>query len=224
MREYIRVVLAILEKDIQAEWRTKDIFSSMLVFAILVILIFNFAFELRVENVLDVAPGALWVVFTFAGVLGLNRSFILEKDKGCIEGLLLAPADRSAVYVGKMAGNLLFMAVVELVTLPVFSALFNVNLFRPALFAVIALGTFGFAAVGTLFAAISVNTRAREVMLPVLLFSVSVPVVIAAVKATGAILDGYPFSDYAQWIRLLAVFDVLFVGIAILTFEYVLEE
>ncbi len=224
MRAYLAQVFAIIWKDVRSEWRTKDIFSSMFVFVILVILIFNFAFELRVENVKQVAPGALWVAFTFAGVLGLNRSFILEKDKGCLEGLLLAPADRSAVYLGKMLGNLLFMAVVELITLPIFVALFNVNLFRPALFLVIALGTIGFAEVGTLFAAMAVNTRAREVMLPVLLFSVSVPIIIAAVKATGAVLDNNPFSEMAPWLRLLIVFDVIFLVISFISFEYVMEE
>jgi len=224
MKDYIWSVLAILWKDIQAEWRTKDIFSSMFVFVVLVTLVFNFAFELRVENVVKVAPGALWVAFTFAGVLGLNRSFILEKDKGCLEGLMLAPVDRSAIYIGKMVGNIIFIAVVELSTLPIFSALFNVNLFQPGLLLVLLLGTVGFASVGTLFAAISVNTRAREVMLPVLLFSVSVPIIIAAVKATGVILDGAPLAEATPWLRLLVVFDVLFLAISVITFEYVLEE
>lgn len=224
MRYYLWSILAILWKDIQAEWRTREIFSSMFVFVVLVTLIFNFAFELRVENVVKVVPGALWVAFTFAGVLGLNRSFILEKDKGCLEGLMLAPVDRSAIYIGKMMGNIIFIAVVELITLPIFSALFNVNLLQPALLLVLFLGTVGFAGVGTLFAAISVNTRAREVMLPVLLFSVSVPIIISAVKATGVVLDGNPLSEAGGWLRLLVVFDVLFLTISILTFEYVLEE
>ena len=224
MRAYLAQVFAIIWKDVRSEWRTKDIFSSMFAFVILVILIFSFAFELRVENVKRVAPGVLWVAFTFAGVLGLNRSFILEKDKGCLDGLLLAPADRSAIYLGKMLGNIFFMAVVELITLPIFAALFNVNLFRPALFLIIALGTVGFAGVGTLFAAMAVNTRAREVMLPVLLFSVSVPIIISAVKATGAVLDNSPLSELVPWLRLLLVFDIIFLSLSFITFEYVMEE
>ena len=224
MRAYLAQVFAIIWKDVRSEWRTKDIFSSMFAFVILVILIFSFAFELRVENVKQVAPGVLWVAFTFAGVLGLNRSFILEKDKGCLDGLLLAPADRSAIYLGKMLGNVFFMAVVELITLPIFAALFNVNLFRPALFLIIALGTVGFAGVGTLFAAMAVNTRAREVMLPVLLFSVSVPIIISAVKATGAVLDNSPLSELVPWLRLLLVFDIIFLSLSFITFEYVMEE
>ncbi len=221
---YWKSVKAILRKDVLAEWRSREIFSSMFVFVMLVTLIFNFAFELRVEDVTKVVPGALWVAFAFAGVLGLNRSFILEKDKGCLEGLLLAPVDRSAIFLGKWLGNVAFMVFVELLTLPIFSALFNVNLFRPAFFLILALGTIGFAGTGTLFAAIAINTRAREVMLPVLLFSISIPVMISAVKATGVILDNLPLSEASNWIRLLVVFDVLFVIISLLTFEYVLEE
>jgi heme exporter protein B len=148
----------------------------------------------------------------------------LEKDKGCLEGLLLAPVDRSALFLGKWLSNLTFMAFVEIITLPIFSALFNVNLFRPALFLVLALGTLGFAGVGTLFAAMAVNTRAREVMLPLLLFSVSIPVTIAAVKATGIVLDNSPLSEASSWIRLMVVFDIIFTTISVLTFEYVLEE
>ncbi|MCS7287307.1 MAG: heme exporter protein CcmB [Anaerolineae bacterium] len=222
--DYWKSVGAIVKKDFLTEWRSREIFSSMFVFVMLVTLVFNFAFELRVEDVTKVAPGALWVAFAFAGVLGLNRSFILEKDKGCLEGLLLAPVDRSAIFFGKWLGNVTFMASVELLTLPVFSALFNVNLFRPALFLVLALGTFGFAGVGTLFAAMAINTRAREIMLPVLLFSVSIPIMISAVKATGVILDNSPLSEASHWIRLMVVFDVLFTAISLLTFEYVLEE
>jgi len=221
---YWRSVYVILKKDLLTEWRSREIFSSMFAFVVLVTLIFNFAFELRVEDVTKVAPGALWVAFAFAGVLGLNRSFILEKDKGCLEGLLLAPVDRSALFLGKWLGNLTFMAFVEIITLPIFSALFNVNLFRPALFLVLALGTLGFAGVGTLFAAMAVNTRAREIMLPLLLFSVSIPVTIAAVKATGVILDNSPLSEASSWIRLMVVFDIIFIAISLLTFEYVLEE
>ena len=116
------------------------------------------------------------------------------------------------------------MAFIELLTLPIFSALFNINLFQPALFLILLLGTFGFAGAGTLFAAIAVNTRAREVMLPVLLFSISIPIMISAVKATGVILDNSPLSEASNWIRLMVVFDVLFTAISLLTFEYVLEE
>jgi len=221
---FLRKVLAIVQKDLAVELRTKEMLSSMFVFSLLVIVIFNFAFELRVENVREVAPGILWVTFTFAGMLGLSRSFVLEKDKGCLEGLLLCPVDRSAIYFGKMLGNVIFMTVVEAIILPIFSVLFNISLFQPVLLLIVVLGTLGFAGVGTLFSAMAVHTRAREVMLPVLLFPVVVPAMIAAVKATGGILDGQAFSEIAHWVRLLAVFDVVFLAISFMAFDYVVEE
>ena len=221
---FLRKVLAIVHKDIIAELRTKEMLSSMFVFALLVIVIFNFAFELRVANVKQVAPGVLWVTFTFAGMLGLNRSFILEKDKGCLEGLLLAPVDRSAIYFGKMLGNLIFMSVVAAIVLPIFWVLFNPPLFSPALILVIVLGTLGFAGVGTLFSAIAVHTRAREVMLPILLFPIVVPLMIAAVKITGGLLDGRPLSEMRNWLNLLVGFDIIFLTVSYMTFDYVVEE
>jgi heme exporter protein B len=221
---FLRKILAIVHKDIIAELRTKEMFSSMFVFALLVIVIFNFAFELRVANVKQVAPGVLWVTFTFAGMLGLNRSFILEKDKGCLEGLLLAPVDRSAIYFGKMLGNLIFMSVVEAIVLPIFWVLFNPPLFSPALILILVLGTLGFAGVGTLFSAIAVHTRAREVMLPILLFPIVVPLMIAAVKITGGLLDGQPLLEMRNWLNLLVGFDIIFLTVSYMTFDYVVEE
>ena len=221
---FLRKVLVIVQKDVAVELRTKEMLSSMFVFSLLVIVIFSFAFELRVEDVRKVAPGVLWVTFIFAGMLGLSRSFVLEKDKGCLEGLLLCPVDRSAIYFGKMLGNVIFMTTVEAMILPIFSILFNISLFQPVLLLIVVLGTLGFAGVGTLFSAMAVHTRAREVMLPVLLFPVVVPAMIAAVKATGGILDGQPFSEIAHWLRLLVVFDVVFLAISFMTFDYVVEE
>jgi heme exporter protein B len=221
---FLRKVLAIVQKDVAVELRTKEMLSSMFVFSLLVIVIFNFAFELRVEDVRKVAPGVLWVTFVFAGMLGLSRSFVLEKDKGCLEGLLLCPVDRSAIYFGKMLGNVIFMTIVEAIILPIFSVLFNVSLLQPGLILIVVLGTLGFAGVGTLFSAMAVHTRSREVMLPVLLFPVMVPAMIAAVKATGGILDGRLFSEIAHWLRLLVVFDAVFLAISFMTFDYVVEE
>ena len=221
---FLRKVLVIVHKDVAVELRTKEMLSSMFVFSLLVIMIFSFAFELRVEDVREVAPGVLWVTFVFAGMLGLSRSFVLEKDKGCLEGLLLCPVDRSAIYFGKMLGNVIFMTTVEAMILPIFSILFNISLFQPVLLLIVVLGTLGFAGVGTLFSAMAVHTRSREVMLPVLLFPIVAPAMIAAVKATGGILDGQPFSEIAHWIRLLVVFDVVFFAISFMTFDYVVEE
>lgn len=221
---FIRKVLAIVWKDVTAELRTKDIFSSMFVFALLAVVIFQFAFDLRADNVKLVAPGVIWVAVTFAGVLGLSRSFILEQDRGSLEGLLLAPVDRSAIYFGKMIGNLLFILVMELVLLPLASVFFNIMLISLPVLLFVLLGTIGFAAVGTLFSALSINTRAREVMLPILLFPVMVPVLIAGVRATGSLLDGEPLSELSHWLRLLLAYDAIFIAVAFLLFDYVVEE
>ncbi len=218
-----RKVATLLWKDIVCELRSKEMFTSMFVFALMVVVIFNFAFELRVENVANVAPGVLWVAIAFAGVLGLNRSLVLEKDRGCIEGLMLCPVDRSAIYLGKMIGNVLFMLAMEAVALPVFAVLFNLPLLTPQVVVVVFLGTVGLAAVGTLFAAIAVNTRTREVMLPVLLFPVIVPLLIAAVKSTEALVSSQAAGD-APWLSLLAAYGAIFLVVSTLVFEFVLEE
>ena len=224
MRSYLDKVLAIVGKDVASELRTREVLSSMFVFALLVIVIFNFAFELKMDNREAVAPGVLWVAIVFAGMLGLNRSFITEKDRGCMEGLLLCPVDRSAIYVGKMLGNLLFMTTMEAIVLPIYAAFFNLPVFTPGLLLIVLLGTIGFAAVGTLFSAVAVHTRTREVMLPILLLPVAVPVLVAAVKATGDALASTPPPTPGPWLGVLVGFDVIFLTVAFLTFEYVFQE
>jgi heme exporter protein B len=223
---YLRKVWAIVWKDIIAELRTKEMFSAMFVFSVLTVVIFNFAFELRAggEQVRAVAPGVLWVAFAFAGVLGLNRAFVLEKDRGCLEGLLLAPMDHTAVYFGKMLSTLLFMLVVEAFMLVVFTVLFGVNLFDLRLLVIVVLGTLGFAGVGTLLSAMTAQTRAREVLLPILLLPVAAPVLIFAVNATAGVLDGLPLADIARWLYLLIAFDLIFPAAAFMTFDYVVKE
>jgi heme exporter protein B len=219
-----RSVWAIVRKDVRAELRTKDIFSSMFVFALLSVIIFDFAFELRVPSMAMVTPGILWVAITFAGTLGLNRSFVIEQDKGSLAGLLLAPVDRSAIYFGKLFSNLLFILVVELFLLPLVMILFNQPLLRWEHVLVLFLGTYGFAAVGTVFSAMAVNTRAREVLLPILLFPVVIPVLLAGVKMTGALLDGETLSSVSNWLRLILIYDIGFTVVAYLTFGFVVEE
>ena len=220
---FLNKVLAIVWKDVVAELRTREMLSSMLVFALLVIVIFNFSFELRVENIVQVAPGVLWVTFVFAGTLELNRSLALEMENDCLDGLFLAPMDRSAIYFGKMLGNLIFISAIEALMLPIFSVVFDLNLILPSLLLTIFLGTIGFAAVGTLLSAIAVNTRAREVMLPVLLFPILLPVVISVTKVTGGILDGVPLGDLAHWLRFLVAFDIIFLVVSFMTFDFVVE-
>ena len=224
MRAYFSQVLAIVAKDVASELRTREVLSSTFVFAILVIVVFNFAFELKLDNTEAVAAGVLWVAIAFAGMLGLNRSFITEKDRGSMEGLLLCPVDRSAIYLGKMVGNLLFMVAMEVVVLPVFAAFFNLSVFSLRLLLIVLLGTLGFAAVGTLFSAVAVHTRTREVMLPILLLPVAVPVLVAAVKATSDAIASIPPPVEGPWIGVLVAFDVVFLTAALLTFEYVFQE
>ena len=221
---FLRKLLAIVNKDIAAELHTKEMVSAMLVFSALTLLIFSFALDLRGDVAEAAAPGVLWATIVFAGTLGLSRSLVREHQDGCIDGLLLAPMDRSAIFLGKAAGNFLFMAAVEVILLPFFSALFDVPLLQPEVGLVLALGTLGYAAVGTLLAAIAVNTRAREVMLPVLLLPLAVPVLIGAVRATGGVIDGATLGEVGGWIRLLVVYDLVIVAVSLLTFVYIVEE
>lgn len=213
---------AIVRKDLALQRRSREMINSMLIFALIVILVFSFSFELRVERVNEVAPGVLWVTFMFAGMLGLGRSFVLESDQDCLDGLLLCPVDRSVIYLGKMLSNLLFISMVEAIVLPLYFALFNLP-FRPLLLLVVFLGTVGFSSVGTLISAMAVHARAREVMLPILLFPIVMPALIAAVRLTGGVLDGLPLSEMGQWLQFLVGFDVIFLAISYMAFDYVVE-
>ena len=196
----------------------------MLVFALLVILSFNFALDLDPKTRGSVTGGVLWVTFIFAGSLGLNRSMAMEKDRGCLDGLLLAPMDRTAIYFGKGIANLAFMLIVEAVVLPLYSVLYNVNLFRGGLLLFILLGSVGYIAVGTLLSSMTVQARTREMLLPILLFPVTLPVLIAAVKGSTGILSGLPFADVQPWLNLLLAYDVVFVAVAFMVFDFVVEE
>ncbi len=221
---FLSKIIAIVHKDVVTELRTKEMFSSMLIFSLMAVFIFSIALDLSASDPLDTTPGLLWVTIAFAGTLGLNRSLAQEQENQCIDGLLLAPMDRSAIFFGKALGNILFMGVVELVVVPVFAVLFNVPLLRGSIWLVIVLGTVGYAAVGTLFSTMAVNTRAREVMLPILLLPVSVPVFISAVNATGGFLAGDPLSDVANWLQLLIAYDAITISISFMTFDFVVEE
>jgi heme exporter protein B len=221
---YLRSLLAIVWKDLAAEMRSRELLSAMLVFALLVILIFNFALELESRERATLTAGVLWVTFAFAGTLGLNRSMAMEKDRGCLDGLLLAPVDRSAIYFGKALGNLSFMLIVEVIVLPVYSILYNTNLFHPGLILVILLGSIGYVAVGTLLSSMTVQTRTRDVLLPILLFPVVIPVFIAAVKASSGFLQAIEMTEIWPWLNLLIVYDLVFTAIAFMVFDYVVEE
>jgi heme exporter protein B len=219
---FLEQSIAILWKDIRYELRSRQMWTAMGLFALLVLVIFNFAFDLRVDNTAAVAPGALWVAFVFASLLGLGRTIAAEREIGSLDRLLLCPVDRKAIYLAKLLGNMLFIGVVEIIALPVFAALFNVPLLVGELLPIVLLGTLGIAAVGTLFSAMAAATRARELLLPILIFPLIVPVVIGAVRATGALLA--PTVNEPPWTGLIIAFDIIFLTVSMLTFEYVIEE
>jgi heme exporter protein B len=221
---FIKAMFAVVQKDLAAEFRSRELLSAMLVFSMLVILIFNFALELEPDIRQKVTAGVLWATFAFAGTLGLNRSIAIEKDRGCMDGLLLAPVDRAAIYFGKVISNLVFMLIVEVIVLPLYGILYGVNLFQPGLLGVILLGSIGYTAVGTLISTMTVQTRMRDVLLPILLFPVAIPVLLASVKASAGFLSGAEFSEILVPLNLLIVYDVVFIAIAFMVFDFVVEE
>lgn len=222
MRLFWNQVGAMLWKDLRCELRSRQIWLGMGLFALLTLVVFNFAFDLRVDNQTAIAPGALWIAFVFASMLGLGRTLSSEQEKGSMDRLLLCPVDRKAVYLAKLLGNLVFIGVVEVVAVPVFAAIYNLPVLQPLIVPIVLFGTVGIAAVGTLFSAVAANTRAREVLLPLLVFPLIVPIVIGAVKATQALVS--PVSGDAPWLGLIIAFDVIFLSISAITFQYVVEE
>lgn len=219
-----QATLAVLWKDLAAEWRSREMLSAMLVFALLVIFIFNFALELQTQLRAGLSAGVLWVTLTFAGTLGLNRSLAVEKDRGCLDGLLLAPVDRVAIFAGKALANWAFMLIVAAIMLPLFGLFYNAGLILPGVILVVILGSEGYVAVGTLLASMAVQARTRDILLPILLFPVVIPVVVAAVKATGGYLQAFPIEEIRPWLNLLFVYDVVFTSVAFMVFDSVLEE
>jgi len=224
IRAFVRALLAVVWKDLAAEWRSREMINAMLVFALLVIFIFNFALELQPAARAAITSGVLWVTVTFAGTLGLNRSMAVEKDRGCLDGLLLAPVDRTAIYFGKTLANWLFMLLTVVIVLPIYSVLYNMNLLLLPLIGVILLGSWGYVAVGTLLASMAVQARTRDILLPILLFPVVIPLLVAAVKASSAILGGLPVEELTPWLNLLVGYDIIFTAVAFMVFEYVVEE
>lgn len=224
MRAYWRPVIALLWKDLLLELRSRETVVPTLVFALLVVVIFNFALDPRPGVAPFIAPAALWIAVTFAGVLSLSHGFMLELEKGGIQGLMLAPVGRDVLYLGKLLANFLFILIVEVLLLPAFVVVFNMPVLLPGLWLALVLGGLGFAAVGTTFAAMAANARAREMLLPILFLPIVVPVIIAAVAVTGGAIQGDPWSEYGRWIGLMAAFDVIFVVTGAVTFDFVLGE
>jgi heme exporter protein B len=221
---YFSAIFTILRKDLTVEWRSRQLVTAMLVFVLLVILIFNFALELDANARQDVSAGVLWATFAFAGTLGLNRSMAVERDGRALDGLLLAPVDRSAIYFGKALANWFFILAVAAVTLPIYAALYNLDLANGGLLLVIALGAWGYSAIGTMLAAMAVQARNRELLLPVLVFPLIIPLLIAAVRASSSFLIGLEMVYIWPSLNLLIVYAVIVPSLGLMFFDLIVEE
>jgi heme exporter protein B len=224
MKNWFKTVRTLVWKDLVQEWRSRDMLTAMLAFAVLALFIFNYAMELTPANRAEVASGTLWVVILFAGTLGLNRSFTAEQDQGCFDGLVMAVPDLSAIYVAKAITNFLMMVFLTVLVIPLYSVLYNQSMFILSFFTVLLLGSWGYTAAGTLISGMTVQTRMRDLLLPILLFPLLMPVNMAVVKAAGGILAGLPASEITVWIRLLVVYDVIVSVVGVMVFEYVIQE
>ena len=222
---YARRAWIVLWKDFLSERRSKETLNALFFFALLLLFLFQFALGADRERLTAALPGLLWLGFILSGLVGLGRAFLAERENDCWEGLVMMPGDKSAIYLGKVAGNLVLMMLVEAILLVLFAVFFNIDLATHLirLTAVIGLGTIGFAAVGTLFAAMTAHVRARELLFPVLLLPVQVPVLLGAVKATEAVLRGEPLDTVAHWLGLLAAADAIYLTVGVLTFDAILE-
>ncbi|MCU0620862.1 MAG: heme exporter protein CcmB [Gemmatimonadales bacterium] len=220
------MALAIAAKDIRAELRRKAALVAALVFAALILVIFNFARDPTAIRPDQLAPSALWITVTFASVTALNRAFAVELDHGALDGLLLAPVGREAIYLGKLLGNLAFVGLVQAVTIPLFVLFFNLDLrgALPGILLLAALASVGFTAVGTVFSALTVRVQFNELMLPVLLLPFMVPPLIGAAQVTTRLLAGRTLGESAGWLQILLVYDIVFVTLCFLVFPAVLDE
>jgi heme exporter protein B len=221
---FVRAVLAIAGKDLRAELRSRQLLAAMGLFALLATMTFYYTLESRPDVRVAALPAVLWVTTVFAGTLGLNRSLAQEHDRGSLDALLLAPIDRAALFYGKLISTWIFsLAVATLVSLVV-SILFNAGLNVPAWALIVVLGTLGFAAVGTFLGSMAVHARGRETTLPILILPVALPIIMAATSASNAILADQPFSDWSVWLLILASIDLIFLALALVLFEFVVEE
>ena len=221
----MRAALVILRKDLRIEWRTRESVSSLITLGILLLVVFTIAHDPTPEQAPLLAPSVLWATFVFTGLLGVQRSFLLERDQDCLAGLLLAPIDPAAIYVGKLLANLVLLGAMQAIVVPLVALFLHVDFSAvlPALLVVLSMGNLGFAAGATLFAAIAVRTRAREVLLPLLLLPLSLPVLIAGVKATQAVLVG-GLAQASDALGVLGAFDVVFTVAGWLLFTYVVQD
>ncbi|MBF06205.1 MAG: heme ABC transporter permease CcmB [Chloroflexi bacterium] len=224
MRESLAVIWAIGRKDLLLETRNKDIIVAVSVFALLVLMIFTFAIDINQVNAKLTGPGILWASIAFAGVTGLNRAFALELEGNTLEALMLAPISRDLIYAGKMFGNFLFITAAQIIVIPIFAVLFNLTVLRWEMLVVSLLTTIGFSAIGTLFAAMTIRVRAREVMLPLLFLPVVTPLIMAAVESTSHVVNDSSWPEIYQWIQLAIAFDIAFIVVSAFIFQQILED
>ena len=224
MKRSLIAIKTMVWKDLLLELKSKDVIISIVSFALLALVIFNFAFGSSSQLASLIAPGAIWVSITFAGVIGLNRLFVIEHDQGSIVGLLLTPVSRDSIYFGKMLSMFVFLTISEIILLPIYAILFNTSITHPIFLLIVVLGTIGFASLGTLFSAMAVNTRSREIMLPVMFLPIVMPILIGSVVASANILDGGGWSDAARGIHIIIVFDVLSLVVSPLLFDQIMQE
>jgi heme exporter protein B len=217
-------MMVIVWKDLLLELRSKDLVVSIVVFGLLVVVLFNFALNNTPGRSEELAPGILWAAFAFSAILAMNRAFVRDQEQGGLEGLLISPVSRDAIFLGKALTSLIFMLLVEAVLLPVYAVMLDFSALSWYLMLTIFLGTLGFAVVGTLFSAMAVQTRSREIMLPVLFFPVLLPVIIASVEASTRAIGGETFIGLGRWLPLIGVFDAIFLVICPWVFSFVVEE
>ena len=222
----MRLIWILAAKDLQIEYRSRQAFLTTLFFALLILIIFNFAFDPGSQSTREAAPGILWVALLFPGVIQLNRSFQAEAEEGTMQGLILTPVDRGLLFLGKFVANWLFLVVIDLIILVAFVIFYNFG-FTPGLLWILllmVLASAGFTAVGTVFAAMLSSVQGRDVLLPVLLFPVIVPIILAAVNATREVLIHQELGAFFSWIQILIAFDVIFLAAGYLVFDYVIGE
>lgn len=221
---FVASVIAIINKDLRAELRSRELISVMVLFALLSILIFSFALELDRVAREEAVSGVLWVTLIFASVLGFNRSLAMERDQGNLDAMLLAPIDRSAIFIGKLVGNYLFTLIVGLALLPVMTILYNKNMLDLWVVLTTLLGIFGFSTIGTLLATMTVQTRAREALLPIAMLPVVLPFLLTAVRTTTGILNASPQSEWMVWLQLLAGITLIYLVLCVFLYGFVVEE
>ncbi len=223
MRLYFQQVRAIIIKDILVELRTREASTAMLVFAVMSIILFNFALRLRVDSLKPLVPGILWVILVYAGTLGLGHSMSIEQINQCIDGLLLTPSDRSVIFVGKAVSNVLFTLLISLVVVPVLAILLDESLLQPGVILTVIVGVIGYSGAGTLISVMAASTRAREIFLPILLFPLAVPLVVASVIVTSGFMDAIPWADYGSWFGVVIAFAIIFWTAGVLLFDFLVE-